>query len=87
MAVYRAVYGLVSCINPHMSRRFLGHPVILVISCACNPAADQAGPRQAAGAYRAGIDQGGVSPLRTAQNKKGGSAQPPPTQPDQSGER
>ena len=60
--------------------------VLLVASCfascalvVCAP--DRIATRQAVGAYRAGINLGGVSPVTTAQNKKGGS-DPTSPQPD-----
>ena len=46
----------------------------------CAP--DRAKSGQAVGVYRAGIDQGGVSPENSAQNKKGGSTQTNLTRPD-----
>ena len=79
MAVYRGVYGLFVAL---LRRLFVC--VLLVVHCfalcalvVC--ALDRAGPGQAVGVYRDGIDQGGVSPVTTAQNKKGGSTRTPPT--------
>ena len=73
VAVYLGVYG------PFVALlRWLFVRVLLVAYCfalcalvVC--ASDRIATRQAVGVYRAGIDQGGVTPLRTAQNKKGGS--------------
>lgn len=70
MAVYLVAYG------PFMELIiWLFVCVLLVGHCFdwCSPvvcAPDRIKTRQAVGAYRAWIDQGGVSPVTTAQNKK-----------------
>lgn len=55
-----------------------GIALIALMRClVCAP--DRIESREAVGVYRGGVDQGGVSPENSAQNKKGGSAQTPST--------
>jgi hypothetical protein len=70
MAAYPGVYGPFVALLRWLFVRVLlvAHRFALCALVVC--ALDRAGPGQAVGVYRAGIDQGGVSLVTTAQNKK-----------------